>query len=47
MKRGCALPLNGRSDDLTATRDLIDAGKLSLAGLITHHARPDRRGPRL
>lgn len=27
-------------DDLTATRDLIDAGKLSLDGLITHHARP-------
>lgn len=27
-------------DDLTATRALIDAGKLSLDGLITHHARP-------
>ncbi|TVP73180.1 MAG: chlorophyll synthesis pathway protein BchC [Rhodobacteraceae bacterium] len=26
--------------DLIATRDLIDAGKLSLDGLITHHARP-------
>ncbi len=29
-----------QADDLTATRDLIDAGKLSLDGLITHHARP-------
>ena len=28
-------------DDLIATRDLIDTGKLSLDGLITHHARPD------
>lgn len=28
-------------DDLIATRDLIDSGKLSLGGLITHHARPD------
>ncbi len=27
-------------DDLIATRDLIDAGLLSLDGLITHHARP-------
>lgn len=27
-------------DDLIATRDLIDSGKLSLDGLITHHARP-------
>lgn len=27
-------------DDLTATRDLIDSGRLSLDGLITHHARP-------
>ncbi|CUX80868.1 MAG: 3-hydroxyethyl bacteriochlorophyllide a dehydrogenase BchC [Roseibaca calidilacus] len=34
-----------QADDLTATRDLIDAGKLSLAGLITHHARPDSAGP--
>ncbi len=30
-----------QAEDLTATRDLIDAGKLSLDGLITHHARPD------
>lgn len=28
-------------NDLIATRDLIDAGKLSLDGLITHHARPE------
>ncbi|TVS04308.1 MAG: chlorophyll synthesis pathway protein BchC [Rhodobacteraceae bacterium] len=27
-------------DDLIATRDLIDTGKLSLERLITHHARP-------
>ena len=27
-------------DDLTATRDLIDRGRLSLDGLITHRARP-------
>jgi 3-hydroxyethyl bacteriochlorophyllide a dehydrogenase len=29
-------------DDLTATRDLIERGALSLDGLITHHARPDQ-----
>jgi 3-hydroxyethyl bacteriochlorophyllide a dehydrogenase len=33
-----------QADDLIATRDLIDDGKLSLAGLITHHARPDAAG---
>ncbi len=27
-------------EDLIATRDLIDTGRLSLDGLITHHARP-------
>ncbi|MGY6548724.1 MAG: chlorophyll synthesis pathway protein BchC [Roseinatronobacter sp.] len=27
-------------EDLIATRDLIDSGRLSLDGLITHHARP-------
>ena len=30
------------SEDLEATRDLIDRGALSLSGLITHHARPDQ-----
>lgn len=29
-----------QADDLEATRALIDTGKLSLDGLITHHARP-------
>jgi bacteriochlorophyllide a dehydrogenase len=29
-----------QADDLEATRALIDAGRLSLDGLITHHARP-------
>lgn len=29
-----------QADDLEATRALIDAGTLSLDGLITHHARP-------
>lgn len=30
-----------QAEDLTATRELIDAGKLSLDGLITHRARPE------
>lgn len=34
-----------QTEDLIATRALIDSGKLSMAGLITHHARPDRAGP--
>ncbi|NBD30022.1 MAG: chlorophyll synthesis pathway protein BchC [Alphaproteobacteria bacterium] len=33
-----------QADDLTATRALIDSGKLSLSGLITHHARPAGAG---